>query len=632
MGKKVFGFFESPEQSEKEDIMPDNKLYQYRLFKTPLLLLFLVLPFFAFAQEEKDIEWYYEEAQDAIMDEHYEYAITILKEAKKKYPETARFPVQLGDLYFDRDFYELALNEYLLADQIEENDFYTLDQIQDCYGYLNQEFKAIEYLERIIGHYPPEDYSSSIDTIDDLGWMYFKTHQHEKGEEIILNILNESSEYDTNRGLLMTLGTLYSGMYDYERSKEYYLQSIEEAEEDMDYHFASIAYYNLSLLEHTFYNFNSALQYTNDSIRSQDRATGHLSKGELYQSQMNFSEALKEYEEGEKKDETPLTKINIATLLQIFGRLDEALNYVNAVYNNKDQSWMHYFGTDLKRHQKQIHEILKDIYQDMARRELSLPRSNIIEEISSLVSFLRYSFSAYYHRQKFKNYSLIVGKDYLNEQSYLDAFWAFYIANMEYPDTALKYLHKAEEIETVLIPRSKASYMQEQGKITKNLEMLKQSINAFDPFWEKEGIAISLVHMIRLLPRKSSERRQSINRLYEINPGAFLKNGIGLPLEVRFQLSRDRLLLKNMILHSLKVSGSDVTTVSSSSNEKAGYRYILQVYWDGINDPSFKLSDRQKESIVKESSIKIKKGSIDEQAAQFVRDILIYHIYYVDNF
>ncbi|MBN2531272.1 MAG: hypothetical protein JXB88_00195 [Spirochaetales bacterium] len=606
--------------------MPDkSKIYLF-----PFLFLILTscffLPFFVYArEEEKDIDWYYDEAQNAIMDEHYEYAIKILKEAKIKYPGTAKFLIQLGDLYFEKDFYELALDEYLQADQIDENDFYTLDQIQDCYSYLNKEYKAIEYLEKILKEYPPDEYDSSIDTVDDLGWMYFKTHQLEKGEELVLNVMKETKN-GIDRGLAMTLGTLYSGMYDYERSKKYYLMAIEDAEEDMDYYFASIAYYNLSLLEHTFYHFNSALQYTNDSLQSQDRATGHLSKGELYQSRMNFPEALREYEEGEKKDDTPLTKMNIAILLQIFGRLDEALQYASAVYDGKDHSWMHYFGTDIKRYKKEIHEILADTYRDRAQRELSLPRVTIIDGLSSFFSYIRYSFSSYYHRQKFNSYSLIVGKDYLSEQAYLDAFWAFYMANKDYPDTALKYLHKAEEIETALIPQSKTNYLLEQGKMTKNLKMLEQSIDSFDPFWEKEGIAEALIHMIRLLPHKSKARRLAINRLYEINPGAFPKNRIGLPLEVRFHFSGNR-PLKTIILHSLRSSGSDLTTVNSLSNEEAGYRYILQIYWG--KNPSFKLSDRQKEVMVKESHIQVKKGTIDEQAAQFIKEMLSSHIYYV---
>ena len=99
--------------------------------------------------------------------------------------------------------------------------------------------------------------------------MYFKTHQLEKGEQLLLEALES---YGPDRGMYMTLGTLYSGLYDYNNSKRFYLKAIEDALETDDPYFASVAYYNLSLLEHSFYHFNSALRYTEESIRSSDRA------------------------------------------------------------------------------------------------------------------------------------------------------------------------------------------------------------------------------------------------------------------------------------------------------------------------------------------------------------------------
>ena len=63
----------------------------------------------------------------------------------------------------------------------------------------------------------------------------------------------------------MTLGTLYSGIYDYENSKHNYLEAINEALDANNSHFASVAYYNLSLLEHSFYHFSEALRIEPDN-------------------------------------------------------------------------------------------------------------------------------------------------------------------------------------------------------------------------------------------------------------------------------------------------------------------------------------------------------------------------------
>jgi tetratricopeptide (TPR) repeat protein len=595
------------------------------------LLIYILINPPLISQEKKDSTWYYEEAEKAISQEHYEYAVSILQEAKKLFPDTSKFHIQLGDLYFDKKFYELALKEYTEADSIDPDDYYTLDQIQRSYGYLNQEQKSIEYLERMLELFPVSENSSSVDTVDDLGWMYFKTHQLEKGEKLILETLTERGEYDVNRGLTMTLGTIYSGTYDYERSKKYYLEAIEEAEEDGDYHFASVAYYNLSLLEHSFYNFNSALHYTNESIRSQDRATGHLSKGELLQSQMNFGDALSEYETGMAKDETPLTKINVAILYRIFGDLDTALAYANQVFTLKDQSWMLNFGTDLNRHFKELHEILADIYESLAIRETHIPRAGLYEQAASFILSTVYRFRSYYHSQRFKMYCLIVGKEYLKEKNLRDAYWEFYQANGDYRDIALKYLRITRDIETEFAPHAAAYYLLEEGKLLRNPDLIRQSLHQFDLFWEKEGIAEALISLIPLLPKGNPERRKAINRLYEINPGGLIQYGFGLPFELDVRLSGVARRAGESIVHLLKRAGSEITQKKSNNNPEIGFRYALEITWKAYGSASCRLIDKENEEVLLDESFSLPAKTPDQQAAALLEELLIKHIYIVNR-
>ena len=259
-------------------------------------------------------DWYYERAQAAIEAENYETAVQLLQEAQRRYPAAGSLNVLLADLYYDKELFALALEEYLEADRKEGADFLVLSQIAHCYGKLNREQDSIGTLERILELFPESVYS-----VDDLGWMYFKTHQLEKAEALLQEALER---FGPERGLYMTLGTVYSGMYDYDNSRRYYLLAIDDALDEQDEYFASVAYYNLSLLEHSFYRFNSALRHTEESIRLSDRAPGHLARGELFQSRLDFRRALEEYELARARDTTPLSKVNLAMLYQRFGRLE----------------------------------------------------------------------------------------------------------------------------------------------------------------------------------------------------------------------------------------------------------------------------------------------------------------------
>ena len=159
------------------------------------------------------------------------------------------------------------------------------------------------------------------------------------------------------RGMTMTLGTIYSGMNRYDESKKYYTLSVEEALRVGDKDFASIAYYNLSLLEHDFFHFNSALRYTDESLAVEERPSGHLSRGELFQSRMDFDSAQSEFQAAYATDATPLSKVNMAILLQKFGNLDLARRYAEEVMSSQDLAWLLYYGTDLTRHFKDMHQL-----------------------------------------------------------------------------------------------------------------------------------------------------------------------------------------------------------------------------------------------------------------------------------
>ncbi len=570
--------------------------------------------------ETKSPGWYETEARKAIEAKNYENAVTVLKEAEKNYPEAHKFNLLLADLYYDKKLFKLALEEYERAENKGDESYYTLNQIARTFGKLNRDAESISYFKKILKIYP-----DSMEIYDDLGWMYFKSHQLKKGEAIVLKAIKR---YGNNRALAMTLGTIYSGLYNYEKAKEYYLISIKSALKEKDDYFASIAYYNLSLLEHNFYHFNSALKYTNDSIRMADRAPGHLSRGELYQAQMNFKGAMAEYRAALKSDRTPLSKINIAILYQKTGRLDSARRYIENVLSSRDLSWMFYYGTDLERHFKDIHEILADCYEGLVNLERGKPVAGIIPEIKSIFLVLKYRLLGYYHRQKFRSYSISVGKAYLNEKDYLDAYWEFYKANEKYRDIALKYLYLARRIEIKITPHSRIYYLQEEGKIKKSVELLNESLKGFDGFWEREGIVESLRLMIPLLKGRSKavKRRERINQLYSLNPGALLQYGFGLPLEVGFRFTKEGAAgkgsrsarKKRLIIRFLKKSGSDVT---ETSGEK-GFRYRLFMQWDDSGSILLRFIDNKKSVLVYEEKIKLKDGRLKVQCVDLVDRII----------
>ena len=515
---------------------------------------------------EGSLDWYDSQAKDAITAENYENAVKILSEAKRKYPLAAKINLQLGDLYYDHELFTLALDEYRSAEKKGSTDYRTLNQIARSFGKLNRDKESIDYLSRILGLYP-----DSVETVDELGWMYFKTFQFEKGEKLLLDGIKR---FGMQRDLAMTLGTVYSGMNMYDSSRRYYLTAIEDALRDEDTYFASIAYYNLSLLERNYFHFNSALAYTDDSIAAQDRPSGHLARGELYQSRMDYNAAMAEFEKAFQQDNTPLARVNMAILNQHFGRLELARRAAEEALGAKDLAWMLYYGTDAARHFKDIHEILADVYQGLAVTEATRPTAGLWDWISAMFTSLRDRLISWFHRLRCRLYSLSLGRQEEAEGRTEEAYWEYYKANENYREVAAYYLEKCREMETARTPHAEFYYLQEVGRLQGSAGMLRDSMTGLDGFWEKEGIADSLTAEIPLLPAGSAERRDALNRLYDINPGAFRQNGFGLPLRIEAADNPGSAADLGKIIRYLKRAGSEI---SRTGTEAEGFRFSLQI-------------------------------------------------------
>jgi hypothetical protein len=384
-----------------------------------------------------------------------------------------------------------------------------------------------------------------------------------------------------------------------------------------DRNFASIAYYNLSLLEHSFFHYNSALRYTDESITMEDRPSGHLARGELFQSRMDFGSAQQEYQDAYAKDTTPLSKVNLAILFQKFGRLDLSRRYAEEVLSSKDFAWLAYYGTDLTRHLKDLHELLGIVYGGLAVREASRPTTGIVDRLSALASSARYHVLSWYHDQRFRAFSLQVGTQYFDQGSYEDAWWEYYKGNESYAEVALKYLGLTRALETVRSPHSASFYILEEGKLRRSTALLEQSLAGFDPFWEKEPAADALAALAPLLAGSAwqDRRREVISRLYKINPGALPQAGIGLPLAVSFEGSAWRGRGKSLVLRFLRRSGSECI-----EGPRGGFDYSLGLLMREDRSVHWTVRDSAG-TIVREGS-PVLAGNLRQRAAALVREIL----------
>jgi len=466
----------------------------------------------------------FRKALEAEYSEYWERAIDLFKEGGARYPDDIRFPRALGHLYYSRSLYGLAWDEYRKVEQINPFDTFNLLRLANTAGYLNHDKTSVAYLEKLLAIDP--DYREAIGT---LGWMYYKVHRLEDGERLLVSALER---FGDDPDFFMTLATLYSDMYRYDEGKRSYQKAIALAEPMRN--FTAVAHYNLSILESRFYRYDLAMDEANASLEAQNRASGLLARGELNMRRLNLENAQMDFQTARDIDPSPLSKINLAQIYQISGRLEEARLYALDCLKAGDHSWMINYGIDPIRYKRDIHEILYKTYSGLAHTEGFVPCGTPIKKIRSVFRSISFRFYTAVHRKLYQKYSLAAGDAYPSDAQPLDQFVQYYNAFEPYPRRALFYLHKARDFETALIPASEASYKLEKGVLLHDTNLTAQALAGLDPLWERDFIS-ECYREFALRGSTRSARQTAAAELFALNRGALLQAGISLPLEINVQ-------------------------------------------------------------------------------------------------
>lgn len=524
------------------------------------------------AQEPGSLTEILDQAREAIRAEYYQKALDLLDRGEKAFPESAEVPRLRGELYENQELYNLALGQYERADILLPGDYDILFRRATVLGRLNLNRQAVEVLERLVKDYPEE-----IEAVGDLGWMYFKTFRVQQGEVLLREALERFGE---DPGLLMTMGTIYTGLYRYNEAAEYYQRSIDAALETGWTYFAAVAYYNLSLLNQSYYHFDEAVENTRRSLEMASRPSGHIALGELALARMDFTGAEDAFARAYQQDDTPLSLMSLAELYWRFGMLEAAESHLEQVKTRKDDSWMYYFGIDPQRHRRDLHDLTGRIFFSRAAEEARRPRRGW-GRITGFFTTLRYRLGGWYHLRLYRRLSWEIGADFGKEENRFDADISSFLALEDYPALAVRALIRARDFELTVAPESAAGYYLEEGRLRGDPDLLLRALEELDPRWEALEREEALVALLKTGKGEDLLVQQSREALYRLNPGAFIREGLvfSLSAEGSFTSRQMRILRRNGVI--LLPGSGDPRHRLSLEGEPGSYLLTLKDNRDG---------------------------------------------------
>jgi tetratricopeptide (TPR) repeat protein len=468
----------------------------------------------------------YEQGRAAETAENFQRAIELYQQAMKADPNDPASPRALAELYTEKGLHSLALpmwREVVRREPASSDAWMSLAQ---TLSYLDDNRQSVQVLDKARGRF-----SGDFAVVQSLAWMLFKTEDYDHGIALVENFI---TLYGTDRSLEMTLGTLYSSVYDYTRSRQHYLKSVELApgNDADDRNFRSIAWYNLSLLEKSFYRFDLADREIRRSLAEEDRPAGTIAWGELAQGKRDFAEARRLYEKAAIDDDTPLARYDLARLLAQSARLDEAEAQLDEVERHKDDTWIYNYGVTKDKLKRDLSELRADVHRARYFMLDFTPRSSPWDWVVWSWNKMSEGLLWWYHDQTWKSLLVKLSDSSLVSRNSPEAWTGLALAHRDQPALGLKYLALVRDHEVPRNPGSVASYQVEEGLLSRSPELLTKALAGLQSPWENEDRerALAMLADIRRSQGREAEARTLLSELYRLNPGGLPIRGRGLPV------------------------------------------------------------------------------------------------------
>jgi len=486
-----------------------------------------------------DADALHDEALRAIEAENWERTISLLRSAEIAYPKDGRFPFELAQVYLHTELYDLAYERFLRALALGFSDPAIFFRLSDTASLLNRDEEALTYLRRYLEAMPDDSYAWST-----FGWLCYKTRRIDEGIETLLDVIGERG---ADGNIYVSLGNLYTAAFNYAEARRYYTLAIAYAEEEEQPYLASIYYYNRSILEETFYRFESAYEDSAAALRAMPRSSAYLMQGELELRRLDFSAAFQRYLKAYSLDSTPLASIGIADTLSRAGYPDQAGAHIEAIRRQKNLSWISSYGTTVDQYKADVYSIERDV----ERFRLRALRYRVVHNLST---FLRataervgHAVKAWYFDALFRIQNKRVARTYetstrdfnRKNQQGLFANSYYYLSFSPWRRVSAPYLARAEAMETLAVEAARPSYYYERGQLLRDERLLDRAIETLNPVWERQYLERALAARLRIT--KKRERTllfHYIASLYALNPAAFIHHDA--PFAASLYVSGDR--------------------------------------------------------------------------------------------
>ncbi len=463
-------------------------------------------------------------AEDAVQAENYDQALRWIRRGREAFSGDPRFPTLQGDVFFDQNLFSGARDAYQAALEAGAPQYSTRYALSRTLARLNEDRAAVHQLEQLHQRYPDD-----LTVIGDLAWQYFKLHRLPEAQRLLEDVLEDLPD---DRDLLMTLATVYSGLWDFSKAEETYRRAIDAAEQVNDRVFQAVAYYNLSILYANFHRYDEAFSAAERSLETAERSSGYMIRGELRELELSPVGAASDYRRAGVLDEvSPLAELSSAALWAQEGYPRRAIARLDRITENDSGNWMYNYGTDPARYQRQLYTAYAEAYTALAHRLKVQRRGRWTERLAAVAEWVVARSRAWYYRGLERRQRRRIAENYAEAERELLSLWNRMIAAEHRPRVAVRHAVAAEAIETVFNPSARLEYQLFTAGVTDDEELMTGLLPELQGRWQQHNRATALRGVYRIR-RTGPEALQAAAEAWILAPGQMVSAGLRVPVAI----------------------------------------------------------------------------------------------------
>jgi hypothetical protein len=209
--------------------------------------------------------------------------------------------------------------------------------------------------------------------------------------------------------------------------------------------------------------------------------------------------------------------------------LTRALGELKKIEENKDDSWLYYYGLNREQFTLEQYYQYHLVYKGLSKQGGLFKEWGIKERWLRIRDLLSFSIKSIYYKILYQSLSFSEGRSQLEGGSLLRGNLTLAEAVEGVSSLSGKYYLKALALEG--FPQAKSWYDLVLGREFKDLDLLKEAFEGFNPEWEIQPRNETLREMALLLGAgKAGYYDPIVLQLYSLNPGGLVQYGLKLPI------------------------------------------------------------------------------------------------------